>query len=129
MLDLDIRTDDFGRLMCTLSDGNVTATATASNIPDAAADLLSALDQAALNGIGECFWLRASGVFRWLLRREQGSARLVVLWSAGTLTGWEHVFAAECDWAALERMIRHQIDRYEVSLARPGVDRPSLRGI
>ncbi len=129
MVDLDIRTDDFGRLMCTLSDGNVTATATASNIPDAAADLLSAVDQAALNGIGECFWLRTSGVFRWLLRREQDSARLVVLWSAGTVTGWEHVFGAECDWHSLQRMIRQQIDRYEVSLGRPGSARANVRDV
>ena len=113
MIDFSLATDEFGLLRCTLSNGPEKATATASNVPDALADLLGALDNASANGVGECFWPRESGAFRWLLRREQEQARLVVLWSIGTMTGWENVFWAECDWKPLESAIRDGVDRFQ----------------
>ena len=120
MVDLSFGIDEFGMLKCTLSDGAVTATLSASSTRDAAADLLAAVDRATAEGVAECFWPRASGMYRWLLRREQDHARVVVLWSAGTLTGWESLFWAACEWAPLESAIRAQVSPYSVTPASAG---------
>src|ERR1017187_10225416 len=108
MVDLSFATGEFGLLQCTLTDGKVTATPSAST-DDATEELLGALDAAARKGVGECFWPRAAGVYRWLIRREQNAARLVVLWSTGTMTGWESVFWGECDWIPFEQLVRDRI--------------------
>jgi hypothetical protein len=118
MIDFSLGTDEFGLLRCTLANGPEKAAATASNIPDALADLLGALDSASVRGIGECFWPRESGAFRWLLRREQEHGRLVVLWSIGTMTGWENVFSAECNWAQIESTIRDGVSRFQVQVGK-----------
>jgi hypothetical protein len=109
MVDVSFATGEFDLLRCTVTDGKVTATLSASNTEDATEELLGALDAASCNGVGECFWPRASGVYRWLIRREQNAARLVVLWSTGTMTGWESLFWAECDWTGLEQLLRDGI--------------------
>jgi hypothetical protein len=46
--------------------------------------------------LGECFWKEGGGEYRWVFRRDGESVRVAVLWSAGVMTGWEHVFWAEC---------------------------------
>ena len=33
-----------------------------------------------------------------MFRRHGDRLTLVVLWSSGTLTGWQHVFRSECDF-------------------------------
>jgi hypothetical protein len=42
-------------------------------------------------GIGECFWPHECGEYRWIFRNAPGGVEVVVLWSTGTLTGWEAV--------------------------------------
>lgn len=91
---LDI--DEFGRLTCGLSDGAADAVVTASNMPEAAEDLAAAVAAAIENASGECFWEEACGEYRWVFRRQQDRVRVAVMWSTGTVTGWEHVFWAEC---------------------------------
>lgn len=56
-----------------------------------------AVESAVDSGVGECFWPEAAGDYRWLFRHEGGAMRVAILWSMGTLTGWEHRFWAECD--------------------------------
>jgi hypothetical protein len=85
-----------GHLVCSLADDAQEATVTASNVPDAPLQLIAALDAARDNGYGECLWLEGAGEYRWMLRRERERLTLVVLWSSGTLTGWQHVFRTEC---------------------------------
>ena len=60
-------------------------------------DLRQAVASAVSHGCGECFWHEAAGDYRWLFRREGSTMRIVILWSIGTLTGWENRFWAECD--------------------------------
>jgi len=117
MVDLSFGTDEYGMLTCILSDGKITATLSAANPRDAAADLLTALDRATTEGVAECYWPRASGMHRWLLRRSKGRARVDVLWTAGTLTGWESEFWGECEWAPLESAIRTQVAPYAAASA------------
>lgn len=106
MITLSFSASEFGQLNCSMTDGEFTASVSAVNSDDAAQDLLAALDSAATSGVGECFWPREAGTHRWLIRRENGSVRLAVLWSGGTLTGWEHVFWAEDEWSGFERRLR-----------------------
>lgn len=118
MVTFSLSTDEFGQLHCALTKGEVSASATASNAADAVADLEGALDNADSKGVGECFWPRESGAYRWLVRKEPGGhGRLVVLWSIGTMTGWENVFWAESEWAPMSQAIREGIRRYQTESA------------
>ena len=93
-------TDQFDRLTCSLELDNIHAVATASDRVAALDDLITAIASVEANGMGECFWLEAAGEYRWVFRREGENVRVAVLWSAGVMTGWEHVFWAECSIAA-----------------------------
>ena len=97
--------DEFGRLTCNLSDGKSHAVVTASDLRQAAAGLANAISNCTRNGLAECFWYEAGGDYRWVLRRCGDAVRLAVLWSSGTLTGWEHVFWTECPANTLYRTI------------------------
>ena len=114
-MDLMFETDEYHRIICTLVDAAQSATVTASNVPEAAEDLWDALQSAASSGLGECFWQEQAGVYRWLFRRDGDRVTLVVLWSTGTITGWEHVFRSECDLAWLSTRMTEDLSR----LARP----------
>lgn len=97
---LHFATDEFGRLIATVTHGDKSAVVTARDRGEAAADLLGALDSLASTGLGESFWPEAQGEYRWLFRRRGDTVHLVVLWCAGVVTGWEHVFEAVCDTGA-----------------------------
>lgn len=114
-MDLMFETDEYQRVICTLVDAAQSATVTASNVPEAAEDLRDALESAASSGLGECFWQEQAGVYRWLFRRQGARVTVVVLWSTGVITGWEHVFRSECDLAWLTTRINDELAR----LARP----------
>jgi hypothetical protein len=103
-VDLTVRTDDFGRLVCTARVDGREAVVTATDVPAASADLLAALDQARATGFGECFWLTEAGDYRWIFRRAGDRVTVVALRSSGTITGWQHVIYTE---TAFEPFARH----------------------
>jgi hypothetical protein len=113
-MDLSLDIDDAGRFVATLSnDGGQPALVTASNL-NAADDLLAAIEDARDTGLGECFWEEQAGEYRWMLRTGDEETTVVVLWSTGVVTGWEHVFRGACplDWLAArirEALARHGI--------------------
>lgn len=104
-------TDEYERLTCALDRDKIHATATASDRASALAGMRTAIDSVEANGLGECFWQEGGGEYRWVFRREGDNVRVAVLWSAGVLTGWEHVFWAECPLADVSRQIRAGLDR------------------
>ncbi len=91
-MDAAFESDSLDRLVCSLSQGESRATVTSSDKPAAARSLLQALEDLAQTGSGECFWQEAGGDYRWMLKRDHDTVNVVVLWSTGTLTGWEHLF-------------------------------------
>jgi hypothetical protein len=95
---LAIETDDFGRMICSVTDGSQSAVVTAAAFVKASSDLWDALDQLEARGLGECYWAESTGEYRWVFRRNGENVRLAVMWSIGTMTGWEDVFWAE--WPA-----------------------------
>lgn len=107
---------DFGRLACAVSDGRTDAVVTASDLASAAAELNAAIDSAGATGYGECFWQEGGGEYRWMLRRHGELLDVTVLWSSGTLTGWEHVFRANCDFGPLAEQVHDETRRVLASL-------------
>jgi hypothetical protein len=102
---------DASRLICTLTDGPVTATATSAHASDAAAEFLAALQYARDGGLGECFWHEEGGDYRWMFCRRGDRVEVALMWCAGVITGWRHVFRAEC---ALEQLVadtHHELER------------------
>lgn len=110
-MDLMLQIDGKGHLVCTLVDGADTATVVAADPADAAQDLEAALADARESGYGECVWPLTDGEYKWMFRRESGRLEVVVLWSSGTLTGWEHVFRSSDDAAELDRQIGDAVRR------------------
>jgi len=95
-MQLSLHCDPFGRVVGMIAHNGAQATVTSSDAASALAELQSAVASAVSGGMGECFWHEAAGDYRWLFRREGDTMRVVVLWSIGTLTGWEHRFWVEC---------------------------------
>ena len=109
---------EFGRLLCRLDDGGSDAVATASNAAEAAAEILAAIDSVEANGLGECFWKEAAGEYRWVFRRQGANVRVAVLWTVGVMTGWEHVYWAECPLEELTSAVRAQVPQFTRSAAQ-----------
>jgi hypothetical protein len=88
---------------------------TASDRPQAIAGLSAAIDTLERNGIAECYWHEGGGEYRWVFRRDLSRVRVAVLWSAGTLTGWEHVFWSECDLNLFLALVRRELHHVPVA--------------
>lgn len=102
-MDLAFSFDESGRLVCDLTDGHIVTTATAANIPDATLDFIRAVDALRDNVLAECLWEEQGGTYRWLFCRREDRVDVAVMWCAGVITGWQHVFRADCDLGVLER--------------------------
>ena len=111
--------DSFGRVVGTIAHNGAQATVTSSDADSAMRDFRTAVESAVTQGQGECFWHEAAGDYRWLFRREDSTMRDVILWSIGTLTGWEHRFWAECDAAEFGVAMRAAMQAYEASMHQP----------
>lgn len=115
---LSLDTDEFGRLTCELTDGPTHAVITASNMPDAAVGLRTAVERVATGGRSECFWCEAAGEYRWVFRLAGETLTIAVMWSTGTLTGWEHAFWTECNYTAFAEKLYAELDRVGVTAPR-----------
>ena len=116
-VDIAVETDIDGRFVCTLTDGDTSALVTASNLPQAGEDLLAALENASETGYDECVWAEQGGEFRWIFRRDGDRLTVVVLWCAGTVIGWQHVFRAEDRFDAFASHARAEIVRCLAAVA------------
>lgn len=116
-MQVTLNCDLFGRVVGTIAHNGAQATVTSSDSASAIQDLQQAVESAVAHGYGECFWHEAVGDYRWLFRREGGIMRIVVLWSIGTVTGWEHRFWVECDPEDLRDTMRVAVASCETSEA------------
>ena len=106
------------RLIATLRDGQQEAVVTASYGLAAGGDLLSALEQARDGDYGECFWHEQAGQYWWLFRREDQAVEVAVLWSSGTVTGWQHVFRASDELTYVADRVRQEFDALTAETGR-----------
>jgi hypothetical protein len=97
-MDVRFDTDEWGRLLCTVAAGDASVLITSSDAFMARTGLLAALEDARANGYGECLWPEAVGEYKWMFRRHLAELTVVVLWSSGTLTGWQHVLRETTDF-------------------------------
>lgn len=119
-MDLTFDTDHNGHLVCRLSADGRETVASAATVADAAADLLAAAEGAlAPLGYGECDWWGPNGSYRWMLKRQGHAVTVAVMWSGGTLTGYQHVFREECDAAWFAERVQAEAGRV-VAQTPPG---------
>jgi len=118
-MEISLERDPAHRLICELTEGTSTATVTASDVPEAGEALMAALEDARDAGYGECLWREQGGDYRWMFRLGNGRLTVVVLWSSGVITGWQHVFRSECELDWLVDRVRADLAWHQVS-PRPG---------
>lgn len=102
---------DSSRLVCTVTDGALQATASAAHASEAAASLLAALEDARAHGLGECFWHEQEGDYRWLFCRHDDRVDVALMWCSGVITGWRHVFRADAVLEALATKAKRDLER------------------
>jgi hypothetical protein len=100
---------DSQRLVARLREGDVETEVTGWQPDQAAARLIAALDAAATDGYGECFWLEPTGHYWWMFKVEDRSVEVVVLWSRSSAVGWQHVFRASDEIGYVRDMINHEL--------------------
>lgn len=93
-MDMSFSTDTFGRVVCDIAAEGEHAIVTSSDGGPAAQLLLGAVEAARDEGYGECVWREGNGEYWWILRRDGADLTCVLLWSRGTLTGWQHLLRA-----------------------------------
>ena len=111
---LAIAMDEFGRMICTAHQDGSEAVITAADTGGPAAALSKAVEELAKSGTSECYWRGETGDYRWVFRRVGDAVRIAILWSTGTLTGWEHVFWAECDGGDFLQQAREQLSTVSI---------------
>lgn len=94
-MDVSFSTDSYGRIVCEMSADGEHAIVTSSDGGAAAQMLLNAIEAARSEGYGECVWQEGNGEYWWILRRDGADLTCVLLWSRGTLTGWQHLLRAD----------------------------------
>jgi hypothetical protein len=115
-MDFSFDIDESGRYLVGLSQDDQHATVTASNVPEAGDDLLAALEDARDTGLGESFWAEQGGEYRWLFRRDGSRLTVAVMWCSGTITGWLHVFRAECEFEAFVARAHAELQRARMTV-------------
>jgi hypothetical protein len=120
-MELSFEIDDRAHLICMLSDGGVEALVAAADGAAAADALLGAADSAlGEDGYGECEWLVPGGEYRWMLKRDAARLTVAVMWSSGTVTGYQHVFRSECDSSWFAARVREESYRIAALPPRAG---------
>jgi len=114
-MNLQLTRDDRDHLIVELREGDTATTLEVSPARPGVDSLSRALGCAVELGYGECFWPAViGGQYWWIFSRRDTSLEVVVMWTRGGATGWEHVFRAtdSTDWV---------VDRVRDEIARLGV--------
>jgi hypothetical protein len=83
------------RLVVHLMEGTDATSVAVPQARHGVQSLVRALDAAAADGYGECFWPAVEGGhYWWMFRREAEALEVVTMWNRGGASGWEHVFRA-----------------------------------
>jgi hypothetical protein len=98
-----------------LREGDVQTTVSGWHTARAVAALTSALEVVeAAEGYAECFWGEPTGQYWWMFNREGRRLEVVVLWSRGAVTGWEHVFRAADEVGYLVERFRQEMAAHDL---------------
>jgi len=114
-MDVQFTLEPHDELVVRLRDG---ADATSVSVPQSrpgAESLMRALDAALADGHGECFWpCTTGGQYWWMFKRDDAALEVIVMWTRGGASLWEHVFRAtdSVDWVRAH--IVQELDRLEL---------------
>ena len=107
---------DGPRVTASLVEGQDLAEAVGWNPTNSLAHLQSALDDAEIEGYGECFWPEPTGHYWWMFRRDDARLEVVVLWSRSSAVGWQHVFRAADEFRYFRERVRTEIQRLSLEM-------------
>ena len=103
------------QLVIRLREGTVETTITGWHTSRAVTALMSALEVvSAGEGYAECFWPEPTGQYWWMFNREGQRLEVVVLWSRGAVTGWQHVFRAADEVGYLVGRVRDEMTAHDL---------------
>lgn len=103
------------QIVVSLREGGVHASVTGWNTPRAVAAVLSALEVVeSAEGYAECFWPEPTGQYWWMFNREGRRLEVVVLWSRGAVTGWQHVFRAADEVSYFIERVREEMAAHDL---------------
>lgn len=98
------------QIVVRLREGAIDTTVTGWHTSRAVTALLTALEIVeAGEGYAECFWQEPTGQYWWMFSREGQRLEVVVLWSRGAVTGWQHVFRAADEVTYLVGRVRDEM--------------------
>jgi hypothetical protein len=117
-MDISFSLDEFGRVVCDIGADGEHAIVTSSDGPSAAQELVGALQAARDEGYGECVWHEGNGEYWWILRRDGADLTCVLLWSRGTLTGWQHLLRADTPFEEFAGAIQEGLARLSFAARR-----------
>ena len=96
---------DSARLIAHLTEGSEKTEVIGWNQDWCTNQLIGALDAAAADGYGECFWPEPTGQFWWMLKRIDDRLEVAVLWSRSSAVGWQHIFRATDSFSHVQDVI------------------------
>jgi hypothetical protein len=103
------------KIVLCLQEGTVKTSVTGWHTHRAVTALLSALEMVASGeGYAECFWPEPTGQYWWLFNREGRRLEVVVLWSRGAVTGWQHVFRAADEVDYIIERVRDEMSSHDL---------------
>jgi hypothetical protein len=100
------------RIVARLRDAQAETTVSGWSATQAAAALIDALDAARRDGYGDCMWLEPDGQYWWMFHSVRGELDLVVLWSSGTIPGWQHVFRGADSIESFAQRVRDEFTHH-----------------
>src|SRR6185436_14020832 len=114
---MDIRLERAGHdeLIVHLKDGTVETSVSVPQSRPGATSLRRALNAALTDGQGECFWpCTTGGQYWWVFKHEQTAMEVIVMWTRGGASLWEHVFRATdaTDW--VRTRLVEELDRLKL---------------
>jgi hypothetical protein len=117
-MDLHLMLDSHDVLEVRLTEGGQRATVSVASSRAGARSLARALDAASADGYGECFWPGSTGgQYWWIFKRDGESLEVVVMWTRGGASLWEHVFRATDATSWVRDRLGAEVER--LNLASP----------
>jgi hypothetical protein len=94
-MDIRLVREAHDELIVHLRDGQDETSVTVPRSRPGAQSLTRAFDAALSDGHGECFWpCTTGGQYWWMFKITGASIEVIVMWTRGGASLWEHVFRA-----------------------------------
>jgi hypothetical protein len=118
-MELRLALESHDALAVHLREGHDETSVAVSQARAGVESLKRALGDALGDGYGECFWPGlGGGNYWWMFRRDDASLEVVVMWTRGGASGWQHVFRATDAAEWVRDRFTAEVDRIGLSASR-----------